>query len=539
MAEGKSDRKGYESDKQPAIAPVLASSFDEGCHCQWHPLKEGEAIPSDALRAGVTKPDGLCYVARLRDEVGKININNATMNNFWSHRCYTPAKQAEILRVSPNVKAVWASIARGDAIPDGAVLAADRADETPTREASGMLMKMMNKTGMAPKAGSGYVGRFNGEPGLINVTEGHMCSFWGHYMHEQGACEILTFEPVVLKSVESMVSEAPKPPMKMRMLQFNIWQEGWEIEGGHEKIAAVIAASGADIVALSEVRNWSMKNVPVPYDDFHVRLKASLRHLGLHFHGNWVEGCDVGLVSRWPIEFAEPVTDAKRSAIAAYHIRTPAGLVCVCSAHLDWKNYALNLVRGYDADTFWKLPAHVTDTTKLLEMDAHSGRGPSVKDFLKYAADLPIPVILAGDFNECSHLDWTNATKDMYGHSGVEIEWTHSKALVDAGFSDSWREIFPNPVTHMGATWPSQAFKIPCTSWAKESDERDRIDFIYHNRCRMKPVAAHIVGPKGYFVKGEPVDAEGESPFLEETLDMPWPSDHKGVIVEFEMGFSS
>ena len=25
--------------------------------------------------------------------------------------------------------------------------------------------------------------------------------------------------------------------------------------------------------------------------------------------------------------------------------------------------------------------------------------------------------------------------KDMYGHSGVEIEWTHSKALVDASYT--------------------------------------------------------------------------------------------------------
>merc|ERR1719454_1837826 len=128
-----------------------------------------------------------------------------------------------------------------------------------------------------------------------------------------------------------------------------------------KKIANVIVASGADVVALSEVRNWTMNKMPMPYVDFHVRLKAALKERGHFFHGSFVEGNDVGLVSRWPIDFAEKVTDAKRSFITAYHIHTPAGPLCVCSAHLDWKNYALNLVRGYDADTFRRLSQPVTD----------------------------------------------------------------------------------------------------------------------------------------------------------------------------------
>lgn len=38
----------------------------------------------------------------------------------------------------------------------------------------------------------------------------------------------------------------------------------------------------------------------------------------------------------------------------------------------------------------------------------------------------------------------------------------------------------PNPATHIGATWPSEAFGRKSTSWATKVDERDRIDFVYY-----------------------------------------------------------
>merc|ERR1712232_1505852 len=98
----------------------------------------------------------------------------------------------------------------------------------------------------------------------------------------------------------------------------------------------------------------------------------------------------------------------------------------------------------------------------------------------------------------------------------------HSKLLENNGFKDSWRELYPDPTTHMGATWPSEAHNICCTSWAKDADERDRIDFIYHNGDCLRPKTAHLVGPRGYFKRGEQVFDEGESPFLEATTDLPW-----------------
>lgn len=57
-----------------------------------------------------------------------------------------------------------------------------------------------------------------------------------------------------------------------------------------------------------------------------------------------------------------------------------------------------------------------------------------------------IPMIMGGDFNVHSHLDWTDATKDMYHHGGAVVEWTVSKEMQNAGFKDS----FPRNTSRTG-----------------------------------------------------------------------------------------
>jgi len=463
------------------------------------------------------------------------------MLHFWTHRHWRKTDDCEVLvLVQKSCVPSWHPLTRGERVPGTAVPAADKfcgssVSDDSVAEIPGMPGILLEKFGVASKHGTLHVGRFNGEAGSIQSENGFMTSFWGHYWTKQYAAEVLT-----LLRRKKEEEEQPEGKIVMKVLQFNIWQEGWEVRNGLEKIADIIWASKADVVALSEVRNWSGRGIVYPYNDFHVRLCAVLNARAAKcksetiFHGSWVQDCDTGLVSRWPIELAENVTHAQRSFIAAYHLTTPAGPLLVCSAHLDWKKYALNLVRGYDADTFKKMPEPTVNIKALHDMDDQSGRGEALLDFLEYASKFNKPTILAGDFNECSHLDWTEATKDMYGHGGVAIEWKHSLLLREAGFEDSWRAIHPDPVTHMGATWPSQADGIACTSWATESDERDRIDFVYHNGMGLKALEAYIVGPKGYFIKGKPADSTCQSPFLAETETLPWPSDHKGVQIVFE-----
>ncbi len=65
-------------------------------------------------------------------------------------------------------------------------------------------------------------------------------------------------------------------------------------------------------------------------------------------------------------------------------------------------------------------------------------------------------VVLGGDFNEPSHLDWQQNTKDMRDHNGLVINWDCSVLLYEAGFKDAYREIYPDAVTHPEIYIPSR-----------------------------------------------------------------------------------
>jgi len=558
-----------------------------GCGQQWVNVEMGQLIPANAVLAGITKTDGKVYVGRYRDQCGKVNINREapgqeTFNHFFSNRTVVFKKRAELLLHSGS-PLVWQSVRMGDIVPEGAIMVVPpgttfAAEDDKGEAGQGMFSSARRsfQVGFADleevvamargkKEELEYVGRFNGEPGVMQAaSNGTVYGFCGHYWKKQTTGEILVdtraalekevcglgqllgraVAPNAAQTKELQVLPRARGRMWLKVLQFNIWQEGWEVANGIDKIASVIVKSEADIVTLSEVRNWTNYVMHVPFNDFHSRLKQKLPS---GWHGCFVDkpgdAIDAGLVSKFPIQIAESVTDAPRSFIAAYHIITPCGPLWVCSAHLDWKAYALNNIRGYHHNYFTKLTNPEPNPDNALEIDRCSGRGAALADFVRWAHDKrDLPVILGGDFNECSHLDWTEPMKNKFGHAGVAVKWEHSKLLASTGhgFIDSWRELYPDPVTHMGATWPSKSDKDFCTSWAKEADERDRIDFIYYRGRGLKAKTGHLVGPPEYFVFGklnteDEQHQEDQSPFLPGTRDVPWPSDHKAVIVKFEL----
>lgn len=52
-------------------------------------------------------------------------------------------------------------------------------------------------------------------------------------------------------------------------------------------------------------------------------------------------------------------------------------------------------------------------------------------------------VVIGGDFNEPSHLDWQSDTKDLWDHNGAIVNWDCSLMLQRAGFKDTYRENIP------------------------------------------------------------------------------------------------
>jgi len=323
----------------------------------------------------------------------------------------------------------------------------------------------------------------------------------------------------------------------LRVLQFNVWQEGTSVENGLEKICNVIVASKAQVVCFSEVRNY--KGV-----DWTTRVVETLAKNQHTFFGKFVGG-DVGLISVFPIEAAQLVynaTNGDSGSIAAWTLKRPDGSrFVVASAHLDYKHYGLNLIRGYNGGTpDWKeraldkdgKPVPLTNVAEILEYNNRSKRMEAIQAFIKSAQGWrkqELPIVLCGDFNEGSHQDWTERSKNTFGHYGVAIEWPCTKLLTDAGFVDSWRALHPDEVKSPGFTWPAPVPEKKTTSWANKSDERDRIDFVF--AIGLKATGAWIAGPKKTISRDEPTpDPDADSILLD---DLPWPSDHKAVLIEF------
>ena len=94
--------------------------------------------------------------------------------------------------------------------------------------------------------------------------------------------------------------------------------------------------------------------------------------------------------------------------------------------------------------------------------------------FEKYAKESDsIPIIVGGDMNSPSHLDWSEKTKNI--HNGLVVPWYSTKVFEDLGFTDSFREKNPNPIKYPGITWDH-----------KERDDSHRIDYIFYKGKKLK-----------------------------------------------------
>lgn len=131
-----------------------------------------------------------------------------------------------------------------------------------------------------------------------------------------------------------------------------------------------------------------------------------------------------------------------------------------------------------------------------------------------------IPVIMGGDFNSHSHLDWTENTKNMYNHGGAVVNWKISRAMTDAGFKDTFREIHPDPAKEIGTTWLSDVKKNK--EDALTFNRRDRIDYLYSKGITIKD-SEFGVAPiaQEFMYKGRKYDH--------------FPSDHGFVVTTFEL----
>lgn len=318
---------------------------------------------------------------------------------------------------------------------------------------------------------------------------------------------------------------------EMIVLQMNIWQEGTMVKGGFDAIADEVARLEPDIVMFSEVRNYQGKQ-------FIPRMLQALDDRGKKYYGE-SSTLDVGILSKYEIFGQTPNCPQAKDggSVLKAKINFEGRTVVIYSAHLDYTHYACYLPRGYNGVTWKKMDAPVLDALAIEKANNESLRDEAILHVIEDArSEEGNIIILGGDFNEPSHLDWKENTKNLWDHNGVVVRWDCSVLLSNAGFKDAYRVKYPNPVTHPGFTFPSDNEGVPVEklSWAPEADERDRIDFIYFvpdKRLKLEKIA--ILGPDRSIVRGKRVKEEGKDWFIEPISV--WPTDHKAILATFRL----
>lgn len=70
-----------------------------------------------------------------------------------------------------------------------------------------------------------------------------------------------------------------------------------------------------------------------------------------------------------------------------------------------------------------------------------------------YVGDDPSPILLGGDLNTLSHLDWSAEFADAPGHGGLVLDWPVTRLFTEAGFVDTFRAAHPDAGDEPGRTW--------------------------------------------------------------------------------------
>ncbi|WP_405838064.1 HAD-IA family hydrolase [Streptomyces sp. NBC_01518] len=267
-------------------------------------------------------------------------------------------------------------------------------------------------------------------------------------------------------------------PYELRVLSWNLWLGGSKVDDHRTKQLKAIAETGADVVGLQETGGTAAEELAEALGWYHHRA-----------------GENLGVISRHPItaRFGDP--DVGFYGAAGVRIAVGEGReVDVWTCHLDYTPY------GPYESAFDGLPA--------ADLIAHEGvRLAQMRDALGRIAEVgddAVPVVLVGDFNCPSHLDWPG------------VEWPVTMAAAEAGLLDSYREVHPDPVVDPGHTW-SPIHPVH-EDGSGRVEPQDRIDYVLHRGLTVLDSRTFVVGTPSPWP-----DVSGNC----------WPSDHAAVLTVF------
>lgn len=309
-------------------------------------------------------------------------------------------------------------------------------------------------------------------------------------------------------------SEPAPGKTRLRVLAFNILYGGdarSELGPGHPlqgrprhaEIAAVIRESQADIVVLCETTPGSRNRLPALLPEYDaIGDLLVLRSLGAR-----------------PLE-TERLPPKHMTGGPAAHLRLANGTdLAVLGTH--WRPHPDAIEQARLASLAGPVTADRIRELALSPSGIASAEATvaAVRPLLEKG----FAVIVAGDLNQASHLDWTERGRAVRRWAGGEtpaIPWEGTRRLAAAGLVDAYRAARPDEAKSPGDTWtPAYPEGTPGRRpWADQYSAR--IDYIFTGGpCR--PLRAWVVG--------EPGSAA-------EITREPWVSDHRAVLAEVEVG---
>lgn len=285
-------------------------------------------------------------------------------------------------------------------------------------------------------------------------------------------------EPYIFQYI---TENSANDPDLFRVLQWNIWHGGRHVPiQGHDRIIELIKATKADIVTMQE--GYGFQDMIADSLGFYLQTPSSKDNLALF--------------SRYPLT-KQPTGNSFCSNPAIVHLGEKRSLlVDDC-----WVRYSYNPdYTGSFPDTshnplVWVAEDSIrpmADTQRMLD-----------EDLAPILVKHSMPVILGGDFNSCSHLDWTERTSHLHGNHGAVLFPT-SRFLMERGYKDSFREVHPDELAHPEGTFAGIYGQL----------DFSRIDFIYY-QGNIKALYSKIVqtAPE---------------------IDDIWASDHSAVLTTFQ-----
>ena len=301
----------------------------------------------------------------------------------------------------------------------------------------------------------------------------------------------------------------------MRVLVWNVLHGANDVVEGAEKALAVIRESKADLVLMQE-----------SYDiDGERPLLGAWLAEQLGWNQWQADSPHLCILTRF--EITERFTHEPWHAVGARLVDDRGRDFIAWSIWIDYRDYITTKLR----DT-----PDITDGDLLESEFVRSQRLPQAQRIIAQLEtlghlDLSIPLLVGGDWNTPSHLDWTVDTSRVYKRRRA-IDLPVSLAMADAGFIDTFRTVHPNPVQRPGLTWSpmyrtsggkDQGFERIDRLYIHEpdaaNDGEDDAEVGHKARWRLEPVAGQV----------HPIVWEDDTIAVP---DRQFPSDHGAVLME-------